>query len=179
MEAIDWSHSKRLEAQHPVQRWDCQCCCNRLGVLREAVWRKKSEYFKLGVIHHDSATPYTAQLAKQSFVQIGWEVLQHSPYSLDLVLMDFKFWLYQKVCCWESDKLAKCTWWFLLHQGVWALVFPMMNTSTEADSMLKSNVRIFYIIRFLCSCSIFTKTRNQLVTEYSFLFIDRSPICFS
>jgi len=71
-----------------------ECCCNRLGGLRHCL-KKEAGIVKLGVIHHDSATPFTAQMAKQCFVQIWWEVLQQSPYSFDLVPMDFKLWLYQ------------------------------------------------------------------------------------
>ncbi|KAG5312592.1 SETMR methyltransferase, partial [Acromyrmex insinuator] len=40
------------------------------------------------IFHHDNARPHTA-ITQQKLVQLGWDVLSHPPYSLDLAPSDY------------------------------------------------------------------------------------------
>ena len=52
---------------------------------------KKSELTnrKSVVFHHDNARPHTSLVIRQKLLELGWDVLSHSPYSPDLAPSDY------------------------------------------------------------------------------------------
>jgi histone-lysine N-methyltransferase SETMAR len=58
--------------------------------LRRAVREKRPELLDNAIILHDNATSHTADTVRRCLQRWGWEVLQHPPYSPDLV--------YKKLC---------------------------------------------------------------------------------
>jgi len=60
--------------------------------LRPAVHRKRPGLLKKCVIlQHDNAPPHMARQTIDKIEKIGWELLQHPPYSPDLAPSDFCF----------------------------------------------------------------------------------------
>ena len=58
--------------------------------LRQAVRRKRPGLLKKGVIfQHDNAPPHRARQTMEKIEEMGWELLQHLPYSPDLAPSDF------------------------------------------------------------------------------------------
>jgi len=58
--------------------------------LRPAVRRNRLGLLKKGVIlQHDNAPPHRARQTVQKIEEMGWELLQHRPYSPDLAPSDF------------------------------------------------------------------------------------------
>ena len=64
---------------------------NQLDRLREALVRNRPSLVnRKGVIlHHDNAKPHTAKQTQQKIKELGWEVMPHPPYSLDIVPSDY------------------------------------------------------------------------------------------
>jgi histone-lysine N-methyltransferase SETMAR len=64
--------------------------CEVLLKLRDAVCRKRPGQLSGGVLlHHDNARPHTARATWERIQELQWELLEHPPYSLDLVPSDF------------------------------------------------------------------------------------------
>ena len=58
--------------------------------LQPAVRRKRPGLLKKGVIlQHDNAPPHRARQTVEKIEEMSWELLQHPPYSQDLVPSDF------------------------------------------------------------------------------------------
>ena len=58
--------------------------------LRPIVRRNRPGLLKKGVIlQHDNAPPHRARQTVDKIEEMGWELLQHPPYSLDLAPSDF------------------------------------------------------------------------------------------
>ena len=58
--------------------------------LQPAVCRKRSGLLKKGVIlQHNNAPPHRARQTVEKIEEMSWELLQHPPYSQDLVPSDF------------------------------------------------------------------------------------------
>ncbi|QQP40349.1 Putative DD34D transposase, partial [Caligus rogercresseyi] len=45
------------------------------------------------VFHQDNARPHTSLMTRQKRWELGWEVLSHPPYSLDITPCDYKLFL--------------------------------------------------------------------------------------
>jgi len=62
-----------------------------LRQLRENVWRKRPELWRLGdwILHHDNAPAHTALSVTRYLASLGWTIVPHPPYSLDLAPYDF------------------------------------------------------------------------------------------
>ena len=60
--------------------------CDVLDRVHKAI--KKETIFAV-VFQQDNARPHTAKLTKEKLAKLGWEVLNHPPYSPDLAPSDF------------------------------------------------------------------------------------------
>ncbi|GFS90800.1 mariner Mos1 transposase [Trichonephila clavipes] len=65
--------------------------CQQLDRLKLAIDQKRPELAnKRGVaFHQNNARPYTSVMTRQKLWELGWEVLMHPPYSLDLEPSDY------------------------------------------------------------------------------------------
>ncbi|GFY09069.1 mariner Mos1 transposase [Trichonephila clavipes] len=69
-------------------------CCATLQKLRRAFQNKRGGMLSKGVLLlHDNARPRTTRELIES---LGWEVLDHAPYSPDLAQSDFHLFRYLK-----------------------------------------------------------------------------------
>ena len=88
-----------------------------------------------------------------------------------------------------SPSIPNLTWCFILHIQTYISKCTGINTCgvrhmkcgdkhmTRGQNMQDRDAYI-YITHFLCNYIIFTKNQNQIVTQYSFLFVVRSATCF-
>lgn len=68
--------------------------CEILSRVEEAMKEKRPERKAKDVLFlQDNARPHTAKLTKAKLKAIGWEVLEHPPYSPDLAPSDFHLFL--------------------------------------------------------------------------------------
>ena len=60
--------------------------CRKLNKVNAVVKEKRPELVnRKGVVfHHDNTIPHTSLATRQKLLRFGWEVMLHSPYSLDL-----------------------------------------------------------------------------------------------
>lgn len=64
--------------------------CDILSEVRLAYRRKRRDLsIRQVVLLHDNARPHTAALTREKLEQLGWETLEHPPYSPDLSPCDF------------------------------------------------------------------------------------------
>ena len=65
--------------------------CEQLNRLRQAIERKRPELInrKDVVFYHHNARPHTFLMTRQTLRKLGWEVLMHPPYSLDITPSDY------------------------------------------------------------------------------------------
>jgi len=65
------------------------------------------------VFHYDNARPHTSLMTRQKLRKLGWEVLMHSPYSLDLAPSDYHLFRYLQNSLdekhWPIKELPKIT----------------------------------------------------------------------
>lgn len=66
--------------------------CEMLDRVSEALAEKRS-YRQNTIFLQDNARPHTARITQQKLAQLGWEVLEHPPYSPDLAPSDYKAFL--------------------------------------------------------------------------------------
>jgi histone-lysine N-methyltransferase SETMAR len=63
--------------------------CKVLLKPQDAIHRKRPDQLARGVLlHHDNARPHTAQAIQERIQELQWELVEHLPCSLDLVLSD-------------------------------------------------------------------------------------------
>ena len=84
----DWKGIVRYELLSLGQTNNSVLYCEQLERLRQAIERKRPEVInRKGVVyHHDIARPHTSLMTRQKLRELGWEVLMHPPYSLDIKL---------------------------------------------------------------------------------------------
>lgn len=65
--------------------------CAQLNKLKRELQQKRPELVnrKRVVFHHDNARPHTSLKTKTKLKSLGWEVMQHPPYSPDLAPSDY------------------------------------------------------------------------------------------
>lgn len=65
--------------------------CRQLDELDAAIKQKRWELTnRKGIVfHHDNARPHTSFVIRQKLLQLGWDVLPHPSYSLDLARSDY------------------------------------------------------------------------------------------
>ena len=65
--------------------------CRQLMKLDKEIKEKRPELATCkGVIFHQvNARPYTSLVTRKKLLELGWEVMPHPPYSLDLALSDY------------------------------------------------------------------------------------------
>jgi len=65
--------------------------CQQLMKLDEAIKEKRPELANRRglVFHHDNARPHTSLATRRKLLELGWEVMQHPPYSPDLAPSDY------------------------------------------------------------------------------------------
>ncbi|KAK6021555.1 hypothetical protein OSTOST_12770, partial [Ostertagia ostertagi] len=61
----------------------------QLRRVNEALQMKRRNRERQVILLHDNARPHTASVAKITLQELGWEILQHPPYSHDLAPTDF------------------------------------------------------------------------------------------
>ena len=57
--------------------------------VNEAIQQKRPDRQGQVILLHDNARPHTAKTVKMALQELGWEVLQHPPYSPDLAPTDY------------------------------------------------------------------------------------------
>ncbi|GFU44786.1 histone-lysine N-methyltransferase SETMAR [Trichonephila clavipes] len=69
--------------------------CEQLDSLKLAIDQKRPELTNKRdvVFHQDNARPHTSVVTRQKLWELVWEVLLHSPYSLDLAPSDYHLFL--------------------------------------------------------------------------------------
>lgn len=65
--------------------------CSQIDKLKEEIDRKRSVLVNRNgvVFHHDNARPHVPNMTRQKLLDLGWDVLQHPPYSPDLAPSDY------------------------------------------------------------------------------------------
>ncbi|GFQ72043.1 histone-lysine N-methyltransferase SETMAR [Trichonephila clavata] len=60
-----------------------------LRQVRRSVQDKRPDLVDSAIIMHDNAIPYKAECVRQLLRRWGWEELEHTPYSSDILPCDF------------------------------------------------------------------------------------------
>ena len=63
------------------------CCCEQLEMLSQKSSSARPGDSKI-LFLHDNARPHTAKATRLKLLELGWEILPHPPYSLDLAPSD-------------------------------------------------------------------------------------------
>jgi histone-lysine N-methyltransferase SETMAR len=65
--------------------------CSQLNRLKAAIDQERPELVnRKGVVFHDdNARPHAVLATREKFMQLGWDVLPHPPYSTDLASSDY------------------------------------------------------------------------------------------
>ncbi|QQP53934.1 Putative DD34D transposase, partial [Caligus rogercresseyi] len=81
--------------------------CQQLDCLNKAIAQKRPALVnRRGIVfHQDNARPHTSLVARHKLRELGWEVLIHPPYCLDLAPSDYYLFL-SMVNYFASEKLA-------------------------------------------------------------------------
>ncbi|GFY11470.1 histone-lysine N-methyltransferase SETMAR [Trichonephila clavipes] len=84
-----------LELLPPGQILNSDIYCQQLDHLKLAIDQKRPELVnRRGVVfHQDNARPHTSVVTRLKLWELGWEVLMHPPYSLDLVPSKYHLFL--------------------------------------------------------------------------------------
>ncbi len=66
-------------------------CCHQLDKLNDSLKQKRLELInrKEVMFHQDNARPHTSLVTRQKFLQLGWDILPHPPYSPDLAPSEY------------------------------------------------------------------------------------------
>jgi histone-lysine N-methyltransferase SETMAR len=63
--------------------------CQQIRRLEEAIQQKRPGRRHGVILQHDNARSHTENMTKAAIQELHWEILQHSPYSPDLVSSDY------------------------------------------------------------------------------------------
>ena len=65
--------------------------CQQLNKLNNSLQQKRPKMVNRRgfVFHHDNARPHTSLATRQKLLELGWDVLPHPPYSLDIGPSDY------------------------------------------------------------------------------------------
>ena len=75
--------------------------CATLKKLKRAVWRKRPQLCNDQIIiQQDNARPHSALSTQETIKKLGWTVLTHPPYSLDLAPSDYH--PFETILGWET-----------------------------------------------------------------------------
>ena len=82
----DWKAVVFFELLPRNQTINSDVYCRQLNKVNAVVKEKRPELVnRKGVIfHHCNATPHISLATSQKLLRLGWEVMLHPPYSLDL-----------------------------------------------------------------------------------------------
>lgn len=88
----DWKGVLYYELLPPNQTIDSAVYCSQLERLKAAVEQKRPALAnRKGIVfHHDNARPHVSLQTRQKFLEFGWEVITHPPYSPDPVYHLFR-----------------------------------------------------------------------------------------
>lgn len=79
-------HWELLEKNNTI---NAEVYCQQMRRLAEAVRQKRPNARYEIILQHDNARPHVAKLTKTVIQELGWEVLQHPPYSPDIAPSDY------------------------------------------------------------------------------------------
>ena len=88
----DWKGVLYYELLPENQTINSNKYCSQLDQLKAALDEKHLELAnrKRITFHQDNARPHVSLMTRQKLLQLGWEVLIHPPYSLDIAPSDFQ-----------------------------------------------------------------------------------------
>ena len=80
--------------------------------LKSSLWHKHQGFLLKGVVlSHDIAIPHTAIWIVETVWQLHFEVLEHPPYSVDVVPLDCVIsWVHSEMLC-KATNLPATNWW--------------------------------------------------------------------
>ncbi|GFW35236.1 histone-lysine N-methyltransferase SETMAR [Trichonephila clavipes] len=87
----DYKGIVHFELLPPNRTINSDVYIEQLTKLNNAVEEKRPELTnrKVVVFYHDNAKPQTSLVTRQKLLELGWDVLPHSPYSPDLASSDY------------------------------------------------------------------------------------------
>ena len=87
----DWKGVLYYELLLENQMINSNKYCSQLDQLKAAHDEKHPELVnrKRKIFHQDNVRPRVSLMTRQKLLQLGWEVLIHSPYSPDIAPLDF------------------------------------------------------------------------------------------
>ena len=87
----DWKGVIYYELLPKNQTINSDVYCSQLDRLNAAIKDKRPELVnRRGVVfHHDNARPHVSMQTRQKLLELGWDMLPHSPYSPDLAPSDY------------------------------------------------------------------------------------------
>ena len=85
----DWKGVLYYEILAENQTVNSNKYCSQLDQLKAAFDEKRLELVKRKCIHQDNARLHVSLMTRKKLLQLGWEVLIHSPYSPDIAPSDF------------------------------------------------------------------------------------------
>ena len=83
--------SSIMSSFQKTKRLNSNKYCSQLDQLKTALDKKRLELVnrKRITFHQDNTRPHVSLMTGQKLLQLGWEVLIHRPYSLDIAPSDF------------------------------------------------------------------------------------------
>jgi len=78
-----------LDYLEPGQTINCDCYIAMLTKLKAQISRVRPEKKTVFLLQHVTARPHTSLKTTEHIVNLGWTVIPHPPYSLDLTPSDF------------------------------------------------------------------------------------------
>jgi hypothetical protein len=67
--------------------------------VHQVIWKKKPGKLSTIILLQNNACPHTADLVKVTLATVGWEIMNHLPYSRELVPSDQSFQTNDELKC--------------------------------------------------------------------------------